>query len=98
MQLPYWPISGSRRKKMVSASVRQQQVAFVCQRGRSVRRACALSPLRSAVVANNFAATCIAGLGLGVSVHLKSVREYFCPKSHQDISRLLEAENARLSV
>jgi putative transposase len=27
---------------MVSASVRRQQVAFVCQRGRSVRRACAL--------------------------------------------------------
>jgi putative transposase len=27
---------------MVSASVRRQQIAFVCQRGRSVRRACAL--------------------------------------------------------
>ena len=27
---------------MVSASVRRQQVAFLCQRGRSVRRACAL--------------------------------------------------------
>ena len=28
--------------KMVSASVRRQQIAYVCQRGRSVRRACAL--------------------------------------------------------
>ena len=27
---------------MVSASVRRQQIAYVCQRGRSVRRACAL--------------------------------------------------------
>ncbi len=27
---------------MVSASVRRQQIAFVCRRGRSVRRACAL--------------------------------------------------------
>ena len=27
---------------MVSASVRRQQIAFVCQRGRSVRQACAL--------------------------------------------------------
>lgn len=35
---------------MVSASVRRQQVAFVCQRGRSVRRACALlSVARSTV-------------------------------------------------
>src|SRR5580692_1002122 len=33
---------GSRGKKMVSARVRRQQIAFVCQRGRSVRRACAL--------------------------------------------------------
>jgi putative transposase len=29
-------------KKMISARVRRQQVAYVCQRGRSVRRACAL--------------------------------------------------------
>jgi putative transposase len=35
---------------MVSASVRRQQIAFVCQRGRSVRRACALlSVARSTV-------------------------------------------------
>jgi putative transposase len=35
---------------MVSASVRRQQIAFVCQRGRSVRRACALlSVARSSV-------------------------------------------------
>ena len=27
---------------MVSASVRRQQIAYVCQRGRSIRRACAL--------------------------------------------------------
>src|ERR1019366_5463335 len=37
-------------KKMVSALVRRQQIAFVCQRGRSVRRACALlSVARSTV-------------------------------------------------
>ncbi len=41
---------GSRRKKMVSAFVRRQQIAYVCQRGRSLRRACALlSVARSAV-------------------------------------------------
>ena len=35
---------------MVSAPVRRQQIAFVCQRGRSVRRACALlSVARSTV-------------------------------------------------
>jgi putative transposase len=35
---------------MVSASVRRQQIAYVCQRGRSVRRACALlSVARSTV-------------------------------------------------
>ena len=35
---------------MVSARVRRQQIAFVCQRGRSVRRACALlSVARSTV-------------------------------------------------
>lgn len=35
---------------MVSASVRREQIAFVCQRGRSVRRACALlSVARSTV-------------------------------------------------
>ena len=43
-------LEGSRRKKMVSASVRRQQIAYVCQRGRSVRRACALlSVARSTV-------------------------------------------------
>src|SRR5579862_4619746 len=43
-------IEGSRRKKMVSALVRRQQIAYVCQRGRSVRRACALlSVARSTV-------------------------------------------------
>ena len=36
-------------KEMVSASVRQQQIAFVCQRGRSVRRACALEVARSTI-------------------------------------------------
>jgi hypothetical protein len=37
-------------KKMVSACVRRQQIAYVCQRGRSVRRACALlSVARSTV-------------------------------------------------
>jgi len=35
---------------MVSAPVRRQQIAYVCQRGRSVRRACALlSVARSTV-------------------------------------------------
>ena len=35
---------------MVSACVRRQQIAYVCQRGRSVRRACALlSVARSTV-------------------------------------------------
>jgi putative transposase len=35
---------------MVSASARRQQIAYVCQRGRSVRRACALlSVARSTV-------------------------------------------------
>ena len=35
---------------MVSARVRRQQIAYVCQRGRSVRRACALlSVARSTV-------------------------------------------------
>lgn len=39
-----------RLKKLVSASVRRQQIAFVCQRGRSMRRACALlSVARSTV-------------------------------------------------
>ena len=37
-------------KKMVSAPARRQQIAYVCQRGRSVRRACALlSVARSTV-------------------------------------------------
>lgn len=35
---------------MVSASVRRQQIAYVCQRGRSVRRACALLSVARSMV------------------------------------------------
>ena len=35
---------------MVSASVRRQQIAYVCQRGRSVRRACALRSVARSTV------------------------------------------------
>ena len=46
----YRDSQGSHCKKMVSAQVRRQQIAYVCQRGRSQRRACALlSVVRSAV-------------------------------------------------